>query len=153
MRVSKMFFTAMMILISGVGVWTGGSFFFRLYEYFLLSHSSPAITHGWKVEEVRPGKFAIHANFVFQVGERKVFQHVSFSKPIYQNQYLAQALVEKWEKIPWRAWYNPRHPEKASLQKHFPVKSGVYCAICLMIILYFSLLRVYVHRISGVDPH
>jgi len=153
MRSQKIFFAAMMVVISGVGAWMGGVFLLKLHEYLRLSHSSPATIHGWKIEEVRPGKFAIHANFEFQAGEVKVAQQFRFPKPIYQNRHLAQDLIGAWGKTPWRAWYNPRHPEKASLQRKVPVKSGVYCAICFIIIIYLSLLKVYVRRFSGVDSH
>ena len=42
-------------------------------------------------------------------------QCFDFLKPVYQNPYLPQALIEKWENESWQAWYNPKNPE---IQRH-----------------------------------
>ena len=142
-----------MFLVAGVGLWIGGKFLFNLHHYFLLSHVAPATISEWKVEELRAGKFTICANFKFQVGETEFYQHFKFSKPVYQNPYLAQALIKDWKDESWQVWYNPKNPEITSLQKSFPIKTGVYFALCLGMLLYFSWLRIYVQRMGTIDSH
>ena len=150
---SKDIFTVLMGLVIVVGLWMGGKFLYHLYDYFLLSEHARAHVNEWKVEEYKPGKFLIAASFEFQVGGEKRVEHFRFSKPVYQNVYLAQALVEQWKVEAWEVWYNARNPQIVSLQKRLPVKEGVYLGLCLVVFFYFAWLRVYVRKISILDSH
>ncbi len=140
-----------MVLVIAVGFWMGGKFLFSIHHYFLLSESAPATVSEWRVEEINSGKFAIVATFEFQAGGRTFYEHFRFPKPIYQNQYLSNALIEKWKGESWQVWYNPNDPHIASLQKSFPIKSGIYFVLCLGLFLYFSWLQAYVRRMNSLD--
>ncbi|MCB1080777.1 MAG: hypothetical protein KDK69_03040 [Chlamydiia bacterium] len=153
MGTSKSFFAFLLVVVSGVGLWMGGKFLYDLHHYFLLSHTAPVHINEWKVEEIKPGKFSIFASLEFQVGERIFYKNYRFLKPVYQNPYVAEALIERWENERWEVWYNPKDPQIASLQKAFPIKAGVYFVLCLGVFLYFSWLRIYVRKMGGIDPH
>ena len=152
MGTSKHFFTFLIIVVAGTGIWMGGQFVYNLHHYFLLSEVTETEVNEWEVEEFKPGKFTLNAKFEFQVGERKIYESYRFKKPVYQNPYLPEALIERWEGESWRVWYNPKDPHFVSLQKKTPLKEGVYFALCLGVLLYFSWLRVYVNKVGSVDP-
>ena len=148
---TKKFFVILIVLVSGVGLWMGGRFFFSLYHYFLLSQATPALVNRWKVEEIQSGNFIICATFAFQVGEQTLYQSFRFPKPVYQNQDLAYALVEKWKERDWQVWYNPKNLKMVSLQRSFPIKAGVYFILSVGVVLYFLGLKIYIQRVGAVD--
>jgi len=112
---------------------------------------APAIVNEWKVEEIQSGNFVIRASFAFQVDGQMFYQNFTFPEPVCQNKYLAHSLIKKWKKEVWQVWYNPKHPKIASLQRQFPIKTGIYFALSVGIFLYFLWLKIYIQRIGAID--
>ena len=150
---SKDVFTLLMGLVVLAGLWMGGKFLYHLHDYFLLSENTKAHALQWEVEEIKSGKFSIAASFEFQVQKQMLTHRFRFPKPVYQNTYLAQNLIDQWKLEEWEVWYNPRNPQIASLQKRVPLKEGIYFGLCLVVFLYFAWLRVYVRKMNNLDSH
>lgn len=148
---SKNFFSVLMVLVAGIGLWMGGKFLFSIYHYFSLTQEATAKVTEWKVEEFKEGKFVIWANFEFEAQGRTIYGKYLFKKPVYQNEHLPAMLIERWGDDPRSVWFNPKDPHSAVLKKKFPMKEGVYFVLCLGVFLYFAWLRVYVRKISAVD--
>ena len=139
----KKIFLVFIFLVSGVGLWIGGQFVCQLHHYLFFSHSTLAEANEWRVEELKPGKFTICVNVTFWVEGTKLHRLFKFSKPVYQNHYLADACIKKWEKGSWQVWYNPKNLKMISLQKIFPFKTGIYFILSVGLLLYFWWLGIY----------
>lgn len=147
--ISKNFFILMFLIAGGASLYLAGDFFYRLNEYFTLTHSAPAVVSDWKVVEKREGKFSIEALFSYHIGDQEITGRYLFPKPVYSNPYVAEDLVEHWREKEWTIWYSPKRPHDALLQKAFPLKKGVYLVLSLCIILYFAFLYQYAKRMHA----
>lgn len=148
---SKSMFILLVCLVSLVGVWMGGRFIHRLYEYFLLTSHVRASHINWDVEECNPNRFVVAATFECIVKGETLSRRYVFNAKTYQNPYLAQATIQELEHLPLEVWYNPRNLQMVSLEKTLPIKEAIYFGLCLLIVLYFAWLRTYVHKLASVD--
>ncbi|MCB1106970.1 MAG: hypothetical protein KDK76_02620 [Chlamydiia bacterium] len=144
--VSKKFFYFIFLMVGGASLWLGGQFFYDLYHYFQLNSHAPAQVSEWRIVEKKPNRFSIEANYEFCVEDRTLNGVFHFSKPVYQNPYLAEDLLSHWKEKNWKIWFNADRIHEASLQKIFPIKRGVYFALSLAVMLYFAILNLYVTR-------
>ena len=147
MRMSKIVFTFFFVIIGLSTLWVGGKFFLNLYTFLDLGQAQKIKILQWEVDQVKPGKFAVVAHFLFETSGEKYPSSFVFQKPLYTNPYTAQDLVEGWKQGEWWVWYNAKNPKKFSLQKSFPLKQGIYFLICLLLLFYFVWLYFYITRI------
>lgn len=151
MRVSKNVFTFLFLITGLISLWIGGKFFYHLYGYFTLSEAQKVEISSWNVEEVRPGEFALIANYSFENNGATYRKEFQFSKPMYTNPHKAQDHIDEWKQQQWWVWYSAKDPHNSSLQKMFPFKASIHFILCLAVLLYFFWLKFYVTRIhSGV---
>ena len=136
----------MFLVVGGAALYLGGEFFYQLNQYFHLTSSAPVEVSDWKIVEKKKDKYSVEASYQFHVGERVIMGTFHFPKPVYQNPYLAEDLIEDWQEKTWTVWYHPKHPHITSLQKNFPTKKAMQFAVSLLIILYFGFLNIYVKR-------
>lgn len=151
MRVSKIVFSVLFLIIGLSTCWIGGKFFVYLYNFLDLNKAQKIEVSQWEAEEVKPGQFALIAHFAFEMSGKKYSRRFQFPKPIYPNPYLAKDQIEGWKQSQWWVWYNAKNPAKFSLQKSFPLKQGIYFFICLFLLFYFLWLNFYVARIHSSD--
>ncbi len=145
---SKYLFQSFCVVALAVTIWVGARFALDLYDYLSLSRSTAVQVNEWRVEECKPGAFALFADYQFQVDECDYHQTFRFPKLTYNNPYMAQEHCALWSEKKWEVWYNPRNPHVASLQKLFPFKKAIHLLLCIGVVVYFVWLNGYVRRLK-----
>ncbi len=145
---SKYLFQSFCVVAVVATIWVGGGFALDLYAYLSLSRSAAVEVNEWRVEECKPGVFALFADYHFQIDECHYSQTFRFPKLTYNNPYMAKEHSALWSEKEWKVWYNPRNPRVASLQKLFPFKKAIHLLLCVGVALYFVWLNAYVKRLK-----
>ena len=143
----KIFFRIFMFLVVSTGLFMGGKFLTSLYRYFQMSHETTTHIDTWSIEEIKPGKFIIQAEYELKIGEKVFRNQYIFLNPIYSNDYLPKLLIEKWKIEPQKVWYNVQNPAYATLQKKIPLKEGIYFVLCVGLFFYSIWIRIYIRKI------
>lgn len=58
--------------------------------------------------------------------------------PIAHNEAAAKEMVEELSQKKWIVWYDPDHPERATLQNSFPLKESLSALTLLGVFLYLA---------------
>lgn len=121
-------------------------FLIKVYRYSLLSKESVAKINFFYVAKLSEDKYAIGANYSYQIHGKTYTNDYSFDKPYFMNEFSAEKNLKHWDMKEMRLWYCKKHPENSSLQKNFPFKNLIYLFVILFINLYFAYLRWYVTK-------
>lgn len=142
-RVWQVFF----ILSCGVVAWFLVHFGIKMIPYIKLSSSTEAIVTGFSVAEQANEKWAITADYHYEVRGVKYKKNYTFTAPIFLNRLAAQNHIDKhWSQKEWQVWYSTKDPNQAALQKLFPFKLLFNACLAMGIVFYFVWLRHYVAR-------
>ena len=122
----------LLIIAVGIVSYTGALFFIDLYQYNLLSRSSPIKITRWEIKPLEGDLFAIEARFLAR-GKERTYQ---FVKPIFQNPVIAREHIQLWEKASWEVFFHPKK-DLFALQKFFPFMKGIRFVLSLGVVLWF----------------
>jgi hypothetical protein len=90
----------------------------------------------WSLKKINEEEWRPLAHFRYQAEGHSYEKEELFQGEAYRNPYVGQeALQGLNEKYPL-VWYVPEHPEKASLEKYFPLKRAIYCGIVFVLLSY-----------------
>ena len=102
-------------------------------------------THADGDSHIGPGGFVTGAAPLVALGG-KSFEGEGGVGKIYPNIWAAESGLDQLKTQSYTAWFSPKNPQKATLQRKFPLKPLISAAIILFLILYFLILGFYVQR-------
>jgi hypothetical protein len=105
-------------------------------RYFALSAQARARISQWEIAEIK-NKFALKANYHFEVKEKNWIGVSTLLPPYYLNEFAALAALKEKAKKEWMVWHNPKNPQISALEKGFPTGLLVRSLICYGVIIYF----------------
>jgi hypothetical protein len=120
-----------------VSVYFGVVFLQEIYCYSKLDKKVDAKVGRWEVLELNNGKFAIAAEFSYEVKGTKFIRQTKFLKTLFLNQPSSITFLKSQAKKNWKTWYSSKDPSYASLQKKFPHKSLNRWLVSLGVLVYF----------------
>jgi Protein of unknown function (DUF3592) len=131
------------LLVACLALWfivKGG---YALFSYYQLSTQIPTAIEKWSVEEIKSNQFAVIAHYTFEY-KGKNYQEMGRVGDLYPNPWAAHRAQKQLATQQWPAWLNPRHPEKAVLEKKFPYKQAISGGVLIGLLIYFLILGTYV---------
>lgn len=142
-RIWQVFF----ILTCGVVVWFLVQFGMKMVPYMQLSQMTHGVVDTLKVEEQSNERYAVMAEYHYQVSGINYKKKYTFTTPIFLNRLAAENHIKQhWKSKEWEVWYSSKDPSQASLQKLFPFKLLFNACLAMGIVFYFMWLRHYVAR-------
>jgi hypothetical protein len=110
-----------------------------IYGYFSLRESAPATITDWSVAPKKENRYSVRAKFIFDY-EGKPCDGNSEVGQIFPNPWAAENGIATFSQKAWQVWFDPNHPEKATLEKHFPFKVTISFLVILGLVIYFCYL-------------
>jgi hypothetical protein len=117
-------------------------------HYFQLKTQVPATIEKWEVEEIRAERFAVVAHYSFEFQD-KIYRGKGQAGELYPNPWAAGKAQKQFAEKRWSVWLNPKHPEKAFLEKRFPYRKTISAGVLAGLSLYFFILGTYVKARHG----
>ena len=141
----KKIWLVFVLLIAVVALWFIVKGVLEIGAYYSLSAQAPATIEKWSIKEKHSDSFAVEAEFTFNYKE-KSYQGVTNVGGLYPNPWAAGHAQERFSAQKWSAWFNPHKPEKAVLEKKFPLKKTLSTVVLIGLATYFSILGIYLGR-------
>ncbi len=137
-----------LLIIFFMAVWFIFSAAFAITDYYQYSIQVPTKIEKLEVKEIKADQFAVLADFSYEY-EGKTYRGSGKVGSYYPNPWAADKAQKQYASMQWPAWIKSKHPEKAVLEKNFPVKRTVSAAILLCLLIYFAILTAYVRVKHG----
>lgn len=119
-------------------------FSYRLFNdlFSFYSHSVlvPARVIKWEIQEIQE-KYAIQAEYEYEIDKNKLKGVFLFSKPYYLNEFAAISSLKVLAKKDWNAWIQPKSPQRSILEKSFPANLLFRSLICYSVFVYLLFLN------------
>lgn len=132
------------LLFLGILFYSGRTAY-HVWQYVRLDKQIKAEKIQWSVLSLGDEEFVPHGTYEFKAAGKSYQGETRWRDP-YLNEWAAQEAVKNFIRSPPLVWYDAGSPEFSSLEKHFPVKEGVYTFILWILGLYFAGLGYYVQR-------
>ena len=89
------------------------------------------------------------ATYTFMAHGTVLEGKTQLARPLFRNERSVDAVLQELKERPWTVWYSPQHPERATIDKHFPMRETLVALFLLGLFVYFIGLGIYVRsRIS-----
>ena len=111
---------------------------YRMFQYFRLGTSAPAIVTQWGVRELSSSQFAMEASFEFEAAGQRFYGKTLFDPPIYLNPFSAKEAINARKTEAFTVWFQSSNPSVCSLQKEFPLKSLMHALVAIGVVTYFA---------------
>lgn len=137
------FFNALLMGTMIVFLWFFAGFTVDYFTYLKKANYSIAETFDWGVVEFSDDKYVVCVDFRFHTDgtEEYVSQHLFENTP-YRYEEAANQAIEEMKKTDLKCyWYGSSKDPRASLERSFPYKSGLYSFIIFGVYAYFYFLR------------
>lgn len=134
------------MILSTWFLFSGGK---QLYRYLRLTESAPIVVDKWVIEEKGGDRYAVYAVFSF-VFNQQAFKGKVQAGGVYPNPWAAELAEKRLNQKKWTVWFDPKHPDRATLEKKFPLKAVVSSSVVILCGLYvLSLMWVGVKNGNG----
>jgi len=131
-----------LIIVITITLWFTGKATYELVSYYRLSNQAPITIEKQTIKEDKSNQFVVTTQFSFAYNG-ECFNGIGNIGDQYPNFWAAEQVLGRLSKKTWTAWFNPKHPSKAVLEKKFPYKSIFSAAILFALVLYFFYLGIY----------
>jgi hypothetical protein len=140
---------ALLALSSTIALWFSAIALNNLFNFALLNAETPAQITQWQVREISSSRFAIEADYTFQVHGVPYQGKTKFEDPQFLNRYAAETHIRVMDSKSWKTWYRDSNPTRCNLEKEFPKKSCLQALLTVGVCAYFFLSRNLTLRISN----
>jgi len=134
---------AFLLVIALFALWFVAKAGYAIFSYYQLSLQASTTIDHWSIEEIKSDQFAVIAHYSFDYQGKK-YQGTSQVGDLYPNPWAANRAQKQYSIQKWPAWFNPKHPDRAALEKKFPYKKAISAGILIALLVYFLILGVYV---------
>ena len=131
-----------LILISSIAV-SWFSFFFvkDVYGYVRVNQRTSATISEWSIKENSESEYLLCALYNYDYKGVKYSSSTVFRQPLFLNRPTAERAIVTLRTKPWTAWFDPSNPERSTLQRYFPFQEGIKLFLCIIVAIYFVVLR------------
>jgi len=131
-----------LILISSIAASWFAFFFIRdVYCYLLVNQRTSVTISQWNVKEKSESEYLLDASYTFDYKGVKYSASTVFRQPLFLNRPTAERAIVTLRTKPWAAWFDPSNPERSTLQRYFPFQEGIKLFLCVIVTIYFVVLR------------
>ena len=131
----------LMIVSGGVALGFLGVALASVWKFVSLNENAPAKILHIQVKELSASRFAIEAEYSYQVESIVYTGKTVFENPLFLNRFAAENyrpfLANKLEKV----WYMKRNPALSCMEKPFPRKLCLQALMTIGVFLYFYFAR------------
>jgi hypothetical protein len=128
-------------------VWFSGLALVGVWKFSRLNAHMPAQVLSWQVRELSSSRFALEADYCFEV-EGIVYQGKTlFKKSQFLNRFSAENYIKTFRVKQWEVWYKKRDPSLSSLEKRFPQKECLQALLTIGVFIYFFFARSMLSRL------
>src|SRR5579862_9629625 len=120
---SRNFYRLWVVLIvisSGIALWFLGVAAKELWKFSQRNAKTPVKILNWQVHEITSSRFAIQAEYQFELNSKTYSGKTIFKKPQFLNRFAAENYMRMHGSKNWETWYRTRNPACNSLEKQFP---------------------------------
>lgn len=121
----------------GIALWD-------LAIYRQQTHMAKPLSLRFNYQEVGKEMYAPLVEYTFNEAGKIYEREESLRAPLARNEFAAQDMLEELKTKQWQIWYSPQAPNRATLQKHFPLKECLTAIALLGLLFYFLSLGFYV---------
>lgn len=131
-----------LLIISGaISLWFSGIAVDRMWKFFCLNAQSSVKVLNWQVQELSSSRFALEAEYQFEIRGTVYYGKTIFEKPQFLNRFAAENYMRIHGAESWEAWYSTSHPAYNNLEKKFPQKQCLQALLTLGVFVYFFFAR------------
>jgi hypothetical protein len=132
-----------------IALWFSGAAAIGMWKFFSLNAQTPAKILKWQVQELSSSRFALEADYRFDVNDNTYTGKTIFERPQFLNRFAAENYMMINGSKSWGTWYRANSPLHNSLEKEFPQKNCLQALLTLGVFIYFFSSRRMVLRLSG----
>ncbi|KPK33132.1 MAG: hypothetical protein AMS24_02140 [Chlamydiae bacterium SM23_39] len=114
--------------------------YLEFIKYKSLNKKSLAKITEWEITENK-GVFTLSAKYDYFVEGKNFSGKIFFENKKFFNYQAAFEELNKLAKKKWEVWYSSKNFEISNIEKHFPIKNGIYSIISVIIFIYFIFLK------------
>jgi hypothetical protein len=137
-----------LLVVSGaISLWFSGIAVGGMWKFLRLNAQASVKILNWQVQELSSSRFALEAEYQFEVDGVTHLGKTIFKKPQFLNRFAAENYMRIHGSKSWETWYQMRHPTYNSLEKEFPQKQSLQALLTLGVFVYFFFARTMVLRL------
>lgn len=131
-----------LLIVSGaIALWFSGIATVQVWQYARLNAQTPATVLSWGVRDLSSSRYAIEADYRYEVKGTSHRGKTVFKHPQFLNRYAAENHAKTMEGKRWHAWYVERNPAHSSLERKFPQKECLHALLTVGVFAYFYFSR------------
>ena len=131
-----------LLAVSGmIALWFAGVAAVGMWNFFCLNAKAPATILEWQIQELSSSRFALEADYRFDIHGNTYTGKTIFEKPHFLNRFAAENYMRINGSKSWETWYRTSNPSHNSLEKEFPKKKCLQAFLTLGVFVYFFFIR------------
>lgn len=139
----------LLIISGGIALWFSGVVSVELWKFLRLNAHTQATISNWDVRDLSSSRFAIEANYRYEINGVVYSGKTIFEKPQFLNRFAAENHVKQLEAKRWHTWYRESNPTLSSLEREFPQKKCLQALLTLGVFVYFYFVRSMLSRLAA----
>jgi hypothetical protein len=137
-----------LLVVSGViALWFSEIAAVGMWKFFRFNAQVPAKVLNWQVKELSSSRFAVEAEYRFEVNGDSYSGKTIFKNPQFLNRFAAENYMKINGAKSRETWYRPGNPKHNTLEKEFPQKQCLQALLTLGVFIYFFFARSMVLRL------
>jgi hypothetical protein len=139
----------MLVVSGGIALWFASGAIRGLWKFTYLDAKTSATVSKIEILDLSSSRFAIEADYTYQVQGVTYSGKTLFDTPRFLNHYAAENYVKAVETRPWETWYHKKTPSFSSLERDFPEKQCLQALITVGVFAYFYIARSMLSRMGS----
>jgi hypothetical protein len=131
----------LLIVSGGITLWFSGFALVGAWKYVRLNSQTPATVVNWQVQDITSSRFAIEADYSFEVNGATFKGKTIFDNPQFLNRFAAENYIRLLQGKQWKTWYRESNPNITSLEREFPQKNCLQALLTVGVFAYFYFAR------------
>jgi hypothetical protein len=132
---------ALLIVSGGIALWFSGIALSGFWKFTRLNTKTTATVFKWQVRHLSSSRFAIEAEYRYEINGNIYESKTIFESPLFLNRYTAENHVKFFESRRWQTWYSEGSPHLSSLEREFPEKQCLHALVTVGVFAYFYFAR------------
>ncbi len=117
-------------------LWYSVSGILAVQHYRAMSATTPLVDSQWSVEEMPGDVFVPLVGYHYKIGGRIYTGETLLYDEGSRNPSATEDNIQSLRKLSWVAFYDPRQPQRSTLQKSFPIKECLSAVVLLGVFTY-----------------
>ncbi len=140
----------LLLVISGaIALWFSWSLASELWKFTQLNAQTTAVVSHWKVKDLPSSRFAVEAEFLYEVEGTVHKGKTIFDRPQFLNRFAAENEIKILQAKSWQTWYKKSDPAFSNLEREFPQKQCLQTLLTVGVFAYFYFARSLLSKASS----